>query len=240
MTKVEAIKKLLSDNGGSATWKEIYNNIERYYPNAKHSKDWDAGLRGVLYREIKQNKNFKMIGLGICALIDYKEESIKEAKTERIHSIIEGICLDIGNLSKYETYTADPKQTYNNIPLYKIASLSEMPNFTYKNILDSVKNIDIIWFNKDKNNLCFPKRAIEVIDSLNTLEPALSRTYQLNSFNTDFYLVTKPDFVEKINKILDKALYKTIKNRYKVLDYEEIQKMHEAIFFTSKWNLLGV
>ena len=61
MTKVEAIKKVLEDNGGIATWEIIYNEIERYYPMAKASMEWQAGIRGVLYREIKNQRNFKKV-----------------------------------------------------------------------------------------------------------------------------------------------------------------------------------
>lgn len=71
MTKVEAIIKVLEDNGGIATWEIIYNEIERYYPEVKKSKEWSAGIRGVLYREIKNNKNFKKIDEGTYSLADY-------------------------------------------------------------------------------------------------------------------------------------------------------------------------
>jgi len=71
MTKVEAIKKVLEDNGGIATWEIIYNEIERYYPEAKASKEWSASIRGVLYREIKNNRNFKKIDEGTYSLVDY-------------------------------------------------------------------------------------------------------------------------------------------------------------------------
>jgi len=30
MTKVEAIKNLIEDNGGVASWQYIYDNIEKY------------------------------------------------------------------------------------------------------------------------------------------------------------------------------------------------------------------
>ena len=76
MTKVEAIKKVMSDFNGVATWEIIYNNIEKYHPNAKKSKYWDAGIRGVLYREIKNNRNFKKIYDGSFALIDYDENNL--------------------------------------------------------------------------------------------------------------------------------------------------------------------
>ena len=79
-TKVEAIKKLIQDFNGVASWEQIYNNIEKYYPAAKTSKEWKAGIRGVFYREIKNKKNFKKVGLGLYALEDYKEENILEEK----------------------------------------------------------------------------------------------------------------------------------------------------------------
>ena len=33
MTKVEAITKVMKDNGGLANWATIYNEIENYYPH---------------------------------------------------------------------------------------------------------------------------------------------------------------------------------------------------------------
>lgn len=74
MTKVEAIKKVLEDNGGVAIWRIIYNQIEKYYPEIKRQKDWKAGVRGVLYRDL--GKNFKMLEEGIVALIKYDENNL--------------------------------------------------------------------------------------------------------------------------------------------------------------------
>ncbi len=44
MTKVDAIKKLMEENGGVASWQYVYDNIERYYPSAKASQEWQAGI----------------------------------------------------------------------------------------------------------------------------------------------------------------------------------------------------
>jgi hypothetical protein len=55
MTKVEAIIKIMNNYNGIATLQLIYNEIEEYYPNVKKSKDWTAGIRGVLYRELGKN-----------------------------------------------------------------------------------------------------------------------------------------------------------------------------------------
>lgn len=59
---------------GVITWEVLYNEIERYYPNAKKSTEWKAGLRGVLYREL--GKKFKRIDKSVYALIDYDEKKL--------------------------------------------------------------------------------------------------------------------------------------------------------------------
>ncbi|MEG1669402.1 HNH endonuclease signature motif containing protein [Chryseobacterium sp.] len=51
ITKIQAIKKIILNNGGIADWSTIYTQIENYYPRAKISADWKEGLRGVLYRD---------------------------------------------------------------------------------------------------------------------------------------------------------------------------------------------
>jgi len=73
MTKVQAIKKLMEDNNGIASWSTIYDELEKYYPKIKQSKEWKAGIRGVLYRDI--GKNFKKIDDGLFSLIDFDEEN---------------------------------------------------------------------------------------------------------------------------------------------------------------------
>ncbi len=74
MTKVEAIKKVLEDNGGVATWNIVYNQLEKYYPDIKKSKEWKAGVRGVLYRELE--KKFKMLDVGLIALLEFDEQNL--------------------------------------------------------------------------------------------------------------------------------------------------------------------
>jgi len=74
-------QKVMMDNGGTASLDIIYENIEKYYPTAKLSNEWEAGIRGVLYREIQNNKRFKKIGFSIYALENYVEEQ-KPNKSE--------------------------------------------------------------------------------------------------------------------------------------------------------------
>jgi hypothetical protein len=89
MTKVDAITNVLIDNGGIATWAIIYNQAERYYPNIKTQKDWKAGVRGVLYREL--GKKFKIIDVGVIALIDYEETNLLLDEDKQIGDTVKNI-----------------------------------------------------------------------------------------------------------------------------------------------------
>ncbi|NOZ90764.1 MAG: HNH endonuclease [Epsilonproteobacteria bacterium] len=82
MTKVEAIKQLMKDNEGLASWSLIYKDIEKYYPKAKISKEWKAGIRGVLYRDL--GKSFKKIDDALYALIGFDEEEYLKDKDDNI------------------------------------------------------------------------------------------------------------------------------------------------------------
>lgn len=87
MTKVDAIEKVMLDYGGIATLNVIYTDIEKYYPNAKASEEWQAGIRGVLYRDL--GKRFKKIDTSIYALIDYNIEKLLPDSFEKEITVTE-------------------------------------------------------------------------------------------------------------------------------------------------------
>ena len=230
MTKIDAIIKVMEDNGGTANWQIIYDNICKYYPSAKDSEEWQAGLRGVLYREIRtsQKPRLKKIGLSIFALTDYKEEGIPKKKdATRMHSFIEGICLELGNFNKYLTYTADPSAVYrDNIRLSNVATMRDMPSFSYNEIVCETKRIDVVWFNN--KGLAFPKKVFEVVDSIGTLNGAFNRSLQLNNFLTEFYIVAPEKHREKYLQTIDLEVYQLQKERFNFINYEEIIDLYET------------
>lgn len=213
----------------------IYDNICQYYPIAKDSKDWEAGIRGVLYREIRNSRRFKKIGLSIYALADYKEDS-KPAIEDKVkmHSYIEGICIELGNFYKYNTYTADPSATYrDNLQLNHFTSLHCLPDFSYPDIISEARRIDVIWLNRD--GLLFPKKVFEVVDSIGTLNGAFNRTHQLINFNTEFYIVAPEKHRAKYNQTLNLEIYRPISERFNFINYEDIISFYESAAKTNKF-----
>lgn len=230
MTKVEAIRKVLEDNGGAASLSVIYDKITKYYPTAKQSHEWEAGIRGVLYRAIRENKGFKKIGLSIYALSDYTEESKPKANDKvRMHSFMEGICLELGNIKNYNTYTADPSAIYrDNLQLCDFATIHEIPPFSYDRILHDTRLIDVVWFNK--KGLAFPQKAIEIVDSIGTLNGAFNRTMQLKNFVTDFIIVAPEKHHDKFLQTMDMEVYQDKKDRYTFINYDDLTEYYETCY----------
>lgn len=226
ITKVDAIEQLMRDNGGTASWSIIYDNINKYYPTAKNSVVWQEGLRGVLYREMKKSNRFKKIGLGIFALGEYKEEAKPKDKV-RMHSFIEGLCIELGNFNKYLTYTADPSAIYrDNLHLSDLTSLQSLPDFSYNEIVHEAKRIDVIWLNN--KGLRFPKKVFEVVDSISTLNGALNRSLQLKNFMTEFYIVAPEKHREKYLQTIELEAYQEQKKRFSFVNYDDIMEWYDS------------
>ena len=226
-TKVEAIRKVLEEFNGLATWEQIYNNIEKYYPTAKASPAWKEGIRGVLYREINKRRNFKRVGLGIYALKDYKEEEKpKPEERKRMHPYIEGICIEIGNFSGFLTYTPDKSAIFKgNVSLGQISALPEIPIFTYTEIINVIKRTDVLWFNKI--GFKFPQYAFEVVDTIGTLSEALNRCVQLIHFNSSFAIVGPSEYKSKFDAKIDMEPYIRYRDRFEYKDYDTVSEFYD-------------
>jgi hypothetical protein len=71
ITKVHAIVKLLKKNGGKAHWSTIYAGMDSFWPGAKADTGiGQAGIRGVVNREIAKGRTFKFVdkGSGVVSL----------------------------------------------------------------------------------------------------------------------------------------------------------------------------
>lgn len=229
MTKVDAIEQVMIANGGSASLNQIYEQIEKYYPSAKQSETWDAGLRGVLYRELKHGNRFKKIGLSIYAVSDYQEEK-RPPKSDKVrqHSFMEGVCLELGNAQRFKTFTADPSMLYrDNTYLHDIATLKHLPDFTYPEIVHEARLVDVIWMNDRK--LSFPQYAFEVVDSIGTLDGAFKRCMQMQNFRTKFFIVAPEKHRTKYEQTIDLEIYQNARDRFSFLSYDLVLETYEHV-----------
>ena len=234
MTKIQAIAKVMADNGGVANLDMIYDNIEKYCPSAKDSTTWREGIRGVLYRELRNNRMFKKIGLSIYALMDYKVEA-KPVENDKVkmHSYIEGICVELGNFNGFDTFSADPSAVYRDkLQIRNFTTLPTIPQFSYHEILRETQRIDVLWFNK--TGLAFPQKVFEVVDSVGTLNGAFNRSLQLRNFRTEFFIVAPEKHRDKYNQTIGLETYQSNKDRFTFVTYDEIVDLYESTSRTKK------
>lgn len=59
MTKVQAIRRVMKEKGRAITLEEMYKGVKKFKQDVAQSKHWKAGIRGVLYREIRNGKSFR-------------------------------------------------------------------------------------------------------------------------------------------------------------------------------------
>ena len=228
LTYPDFIEKVMIENGGYAPLKLIYQKF--------HERMGAKGVRGKtplnsLRHEALSNRRFVRIGLGVYALSD-REPALTmppppKTKTEKVvrrHSEIQGMLLEIGNTRDLvsNTYTNDRKARFQNKTLGNIATMRKMPAFTYKRIMNTVRFVDVAWFN-DRG---FPMRVFEV-EHTSDFRGALTKFCDLQDFRADFRCVAEQSREDKFFRVLEQAAFSPIRERCKFIAYEKVETAYQ-------------
>lgn len=138
------------------------------------------------------------------------------------HQDAEGILIELGNLLGFDTYTADPSKLYGGVALSEKAKLKEIPSFTHEKILETAREIDVIWFREE-----FPVYCFEVEHTTN-VKDGLLRLYQVRHLNAKFYIVAPHDVESKFLTEVAKDPFNQINSRYRFRSYEDLGRMHKV------------
>lgn len=221
LTWKDVVQKALSDIGKPATLVEIYQQIKGHW-KCETNPTW----RDTVRRTLQQYSTFKHVERGIWGLKSEKE-ILKFDKAKLKHSEVEGLLLELGKLYGHETFTPDRSSRFRNDKLGGFASLNELPKFTYDNILKDVKQIDVLWFLGDTNNL-FPTHAFEV-EHTTKISRGLLRLYQLyqtRRSDTNLYIVAPEIELSKFDTEINKYPYKPIKDAFIFKTYKSLLELH--------------
>jgi hypothetical protein len=138
------------------------------------------------------------------------------------HEAAEAILLMLGNLLGYDTYTPDASRTFEGRKLGEIATLEDLPPFTAEKIMDSVRNIDVVWI-KDE----WPEYFFEV-EHTTGVTPGLLRIFQARKLSTKFFIIGPKDVLKRFEREVLKAPFNAIKEKYCFRSYEELHEMYLA------------
>lgn len=221
----DAIEKVMYNNGYYASLQLIYKEFEKYRQF--------TGLTPLktIQKRIQRDKRFTRIGLGVYALTEYLDKLPRfvEPKTfaekrNYIHTKIQGMIIEIGNMDGFDTYTPDRSKIFDNKQLGNLVSIKGvLPLFTYEEIVRSVQYIDVIWFNKRN----FPEKVFEVEDSTD-FRSSLVKFTELQDFKTAFYLISALERKTKYEREVVKSAFQSIFDRCNFVSYNEIEKFYNA------------
>lgn len=224
-----AILKVLEKHNGIASLKIFYEEVP---PQIKKTRTTNAkhDIRGYLRRLKNVKKEIKQIGLSTYALLEVKAdnviyENIQNRNFENeffnlpqneIHGYVEGMLIEIGNLKSYQTYTPDKNIIFNGEPLSDLIAYDEIPKFTYQDILNVVRQIDVIWF-KDR----FPYLTFD-IEFSTQISMALVRANELRNFKSTFYVVADKSKENLFNTKANVSTFQDIKDNTKFIAIKSI------------------
>ena len=152
-----------------------------------------------------------------------KIEKIMKKVEDLTHTDIQGILIELGNLLGYDTYVADPSKTYNGRKLGELATLKDIPNFTYERIVETAKYIDVIWFKDEFPIFCFE------IENTTGVTKGLLRLYQIRHMkDAKFFVIAPKDILAKFKLEINKDPFRTIKNRYIFRSYDSLVDIYNS------------
>jgi hypothetical protein len=235
MKQYEAVIKIMKENRGYATLNYLYEKSLKVPGVVWKTKTPFASIRRI----VQDERFFFKIKPGLWALKTYKNklpceifsliEENKDVKKEGefTHSYFQGMIAEIGVMKGFKTYVPpqDQNKKFLNKTLGETVNLNDIFNFTYENLIQKVRSIDVFWFNERK----FPSYVFEVEHTTNFIN-SLQKFLELQDFNVNMYIVSsalrKNEFLTKI----DLMSFKSIKDIVKFIDYEYISQWHSKVF----------
>ena len=151
MTQHEQVIKVMRNNGGFATLGFLNHNVD--------VSNWKTKTPYASIRRIVQDTRFFFkIKPGLWALKEFENEILKKfdiyksskKEIEFNHSYFQGLLLEIGNVKGFNTYIPpqDKNKMYLDRKLGAVSSIEKIFDFSYTNIVNRAKTIDVIWFNE--------------------------------------------------------------------------------------------
>jgi hypothetical protein len=229
MKQYEAVIRVMEENGGYATLGFLNQNVLKVEGCGWKTKTPFASIRRI----VQDKRFFFKIQPGLWALNSCKDklppeiyptkDLPKEKKEEYNHTYYQGLLVEIGNLKKYQTFV--PNQDKNKVFLRKklgeITTIDEFYKFSYDNISQQAKTIDVSWFNIRK----MPAILFE-IEHTTDIQRSLSKFVELQDFNVKFYIVAdelrKREFEAKLYLNAFTAIHK----RTQFMSYIQVSDWH--------------
>ena len=222
----------MRNNGGFATLGYLNHKVD--------VSNWSTKTPFASIRRIVQDEKFFFkIKPGLWALKENEQEILfkfnlnnsPEKEQDFSHSYFQGLLVEIGRLKGFNTYIPpqDQNKLFLNKTLGSIATLGKIFDFSYQNIVNRAKTIDVIWFNE--RNL--PYSFFEVEHSTD-IQNSLLKFNDLQDYYSKFYILSSSKRKKEFEHKILYSAFKEIKPRVVFIDYDYISQLHTKSFELSK------
>ena len=229
MKQYEAVIKVMEENGGYATLGFLNQNIFKVIECKWATKTPFASIRRI----VQDERFFFRIKPGLWALKSYRHKlppeilppknQPKEKQEEYNHAYYQGLLLEVGNLKKYGTFlpNQDKNKLYIGKKLSEFASVSNIFNFSYENIVRTARTIDVIWFN-ERN---MPSNFFEIEHSTD-MKNSLLKFVELQDFNSNFHIVANENRKREFEDKIKLQAFSPVGKRIKFWSYDNLAELH--------------
>ena len=227
-TQTQQVIDTLRKCGGYATLGNLYHLVD--------TKSWATKTPNESIRRIVQKSDdIFRIQPGLWALEECRDEvmrkfDIQPTEQESIdkfnHSFYQGLIIEIGNMKHYSTYAPAQDQNHKFLekPLKDICTTVHIPDFTFDNIKNRARTVDVIWFN-ERN---MPDSFFEVEHSTD-IQNSVAKFCDLQDFSSRFLIVAPQNREEQFNKVMSRTAFKDMRDRIKFHNYESILQQYELM-----------
>lgn len=232
MKQYEAVIKAMKKNGGFATLGFLYQEALKIPDVEWKTKTPFASIRRI----VQDNRFFFKIKPGLWALKEWKDrlpsnlqphrKFSEKTSNEFNHTYYQGLIVEIGNLKGYETFipNQDKNKIFLNKKLFDVATVKEFYQFSYNNIIQKAKTIDVSWFNIRKM-----LDSVFEIEYSTDVQNSLLKFVELQDFNIKMYVIAEKVRQREFQTKLSLNAFLPIQNRVQFLDFEKIADWHSKV-----------
>jgi len=246
MKQYEAVIQALEKLGGVATLGQLNQETMKIKGCEWKTRTPFASIRRV----VQLDKNIYKIKPGLYGLLKYKKEieargiiaetSANKNSSQAVefnHSYYQGLLLTIGNLKGLKTFVPNQDKNKNFIDrsLGELRTLSSIPNFSYKNLVQRSSTIDVLWFNERLMPFSFFE-----VEHQPDFQNSLLKYNDLQDFHTKMVIVSDTRHRSEFEKKVRYSSFKQIADRIKFLDYESLNKQYEFVIEQQSFQTLIV
>jgi len=233
MKQYEAVIQVMERNGGFATLGFLYQEVLKISGVEWKTKTPFASIRRI----VQDDRFFFKIKPGLWALKIWKDrlpldlqphkKFSEKTRNEFDHTYYQGLIVEIGNLKGYETFVPDQDKNriFLNKKLFNVITIKKFYQFSYDNIIQKAKTIDVTWFNARK----MPDSVFE-IEYSTEIQNSLLKFVELQDFNIKMFIVANSirqrEFLTKLNS----NAFSPIQNRVQFLAFEKIAEWHSKVY----------